>query len=72
MRQGQVPRQEGQAGSWSKARQNADPNADQQSYSYNKGEEEKSYAQQRQAQKEFDEMLERERQGKEEKSNRRW
>lgn len=72
VRQGQVPRQEGQAGSWSKARQNADPNADQQSYSYNKGEEEKSYAQQRQAQKEFDEMLERERQGKEEKSNRRW
>lgn len=74
LRKGQVPRQEGstQSGSWDKARQNSSQDANQQqSYSYSESDEEKVHAQQ-QAQKDFDQMLEKERQGKEEKSNRRW
>lgn len=74
VRQGQVPRPEGsaQGGSWAKARQSGSQDANQQqSYSYSESDQEKAYAQQ-QAQKDFDQMLEKERQGKEEKPGRRW
>lgn len=62
-----------QASSWGSRRDNETAAGAQQgsSYSFSSAEEERAYAKE-QAQKEFDEMLERERQGASDNSRRRW
>jgi hypothetical protein len=60
----------GNRGTWGRNRQQPAPSQERNEYSYSKSDEEKSLAKE-QAQKEFDDMLERERRGEEDPRRRR-